>query len=93
MMIDENTKKASQRRLRLIKGQIEGIERMIGNEKYCIEIINQVTAVRNALEKVSLMLMKRHIESCLVDSIETGDERRKEQRINELMETVFKFVT
>lgn len=92
-MLDENTKKVSHRRLRLIKGQIEGIERMIENEKYCIDIINQLNAVRNALEKVSLMIMKRHIESCLVDSIETGDERRKEKRIKELMETVYKFVT
>lgn len=92
-MIDENTKRASQRRLKLIKGQIEGIERMILDEKYCIDIINQVTAVRNALEKVSLLLMKRHIESCVADSITADDSKRKDRRINELMETVYKFVT
>jgi DNA-binding FrmR family transcriptional regulator len=92
-MIDENTKMASQRRLKLIKGQIEGIERMIASEKYCIDIINQLAAVRNALEKVSLMIMKRHIESCLVESIELGDKTKKDQKIDELMETVYKFVT
>ncbi|MFQ5605491.1 MAG: metal-sensitive transcriptional regulator [bacterium] len=92
-MIDEKTKQASSRRLKLIKGQIEGIERMITHEKYCIDIINQLSAVRNALEKVSLMIMKRHIESCLVESIELGDETKKNQKIEELMQTVYKFVT
>ncbi|MFQ5706327.1 MAG: metal-sensitive transcriptional regulator [bacterium] len=92
-MVDEKTKRDSSRRLRLIKGQIEGVERMIQNEKYCIDIINQLSAVRNALEKVSLMIMKRHIESCVAESIQLGDERQKEQKINELMETVYKFVT
>ncbi len=92
-MIDEKTKMASQRRLKLIKGQIEGIDRMIADEKYCIDIINQLAAVRNALEKVSLMIMKRHIESCLVESIELGDKTKKDQKIDELMETVYKFVT
>ncbi len=92
-MIDEKTKRAAERRLRLIKGQLEGVERMIENEKYCIDIINQLWAVRNALEKVSVLIMKRHIESCVAESIQTGDERKKEQKINELMETVYKFVT
>ena len=92
-MIDEQTKKAATRRLKLIRGQIDGIERMVDQEKYCIDIINQITAVRNALEKVSLLVMKRHIESCVADSIEIGDVKKKNQKIDELMETLYKFVT
>ena len=92
-MIDDQTKRATTRRLKLIRGQLDGIERMITQEKYCIDIINQITAVRNALEKVSLLVMKRHIESCVADSIEVGDERKKNQKIDELMETLYKFVT
>jgi len=92
-LIDDQTKRATTRRLKLIRGQLDGIERMITQEKYCIDIINQITAVRNALEKVSLLVMKRHIESCVADSIEVGDERKKNQKIDELMETLYKFVT
>ena len=92
-MIDDQTKKSTTRRLKLIRGQLDGIERMIDQEKYCIDIINQITAVRNALEKVSLLVMKRHIESCVADSIEVGDEKKKAQKIDELMETLYKFVT
>ncbi len=92
-MVDEKTKREAGRRLRLIQGQIRGVERMIEGEKYCIDIINQLSAVRNALEKVSLLIMKRHIESCVAESIEEGDEKRKQQKIDELMETVYKFVT
>jgi len=92
-LIDDQTKKSTTRRLKLIRGQLDGIERMIDQEKYCIDIINQITAVRNALEKVSLLVMKSHIESCVADSIEVGDEKKKAQKIDELMETLYKFVT
>ena len=92
-MLDEDTKTQSLRRLKLAKGQLEGVERMIENEKYCIDIINQLSAVRNALEKVSLILMKQHISTCLVDSVRGGDEERQEKKLDELMETVYKFIT
>lgn len=92
-MINQETKHAASRRLKLIKGQIAGIERMIENEKYCIDIINQLSAVRNALEKVSLLIMKRHIESCIVSSAEADDTKQLDKKMDELMQTLYKFVT
>lgn len=92
-MINEETKKDTTRRLKLIKGQIAGIERMIDEEKYCIDIINQLSAVRNALEKVSLIIMKRHIESCIISGAETNDHKKQEQKMDELMQTLYKFIT
>ena len=92
-MINEETKKAASRRLSLIKGQIAGIERMIDEQKYCIDIINQLSAVRNALEKVSLIIMKRHIESCIISGAETTDGKKQEQKMDELMQTLYKFIT
>lgn len=92
-MIDEKTKNDAERRLKLIRGQLDGIHRMVEQEKYCIDIINQITAARNALEKVSLLVMKRHIESCVAESIKVGDVTKKEQKIDELMATLYKFVT
>ena len=88
-MIDDQVQKDTLRRLRKIEGQVKGIQRMVEQRKYCIDIINQITAVRRALEGVSLGVMKRHIESCVTEAIK---QDRPRQKIEELMETIYKFV-
>lgn len=62
-MINEETKKDVLPRLKKIEGQIKGIHKMVEKERYCIDIINQVTAAQRALDQVSLRVMRRHIES------------------------------
>ncbi len=88
-MINEETKKDVLPRLRKIEGQIKGIQGMIEKERYCIDIINQVTAAQRALDQVSLRVMRRHIESCVTDAVKAdgGDPI-----IGELMETIYKFI-
>ncbi|MEE8423746.1 MAG: metal-sensitive transcriptional regulator [Thermodesulfobacteriota bacterium] len=88
-MINEEVKEQSVKRLKRIEGQVKGIQRMIENEKYCIDIVNQVNAVRRALDQVALMVMKRHVESCVAEAIKVGNHTKK---IDELMETINKFV-
>ncbi len=88
-MINEEVKKQAVKRLKRIEGQVKGIQRMIENEKYCIDIVNQVNAVRRALDQVALMVMKRHVESCVAEAIKVGNHTKK---IDELMETINKFV-
>ena len=88
-MINEKVKDETLLRLRKIEGQIKGVQKMIEEEKYCIDILNQITAVRRALEGVGLIVMKRHIESCVAESIrrdKSGD------KVKELMETIDRFV-
>lgn len=87
-MINEIVKKDALNRLRKIEGQIRGIGKMVENEKYCIDIINQITAAEKALGGVSKIIMKRHVESCVTHAIEKGQGQEK---INELIETVFKY--
>ena len=87
-MINEKAKKASLVRLKKIEGQIRGIARMVENEKYCIDIVNQITAAEKALHGVARIIMKRHVESCVTDAIQKGQGQAK---IDELIETVFKF--
>ena len=87
-MINEAVKKDSLVRLKKIEGQIRGIARMVENEKYCIDIINQITAAENALNVVSKNVMKRHVESCVKEAILKGEGQAK---INELIETVYKY--
>jgi len=76
-------------RLRRIEGQIRGITRMVEERRYCIDIIQQLTAARKALDQVSLNIMKGHINTCVSDSIRRQDGAGK---INELMDTINRFV-
>ena len=76
-------------RLRRIEGQIRGITRMVEDGRYCIDIIQQLTAARKALDQVSLKIMNGHINSCVSDAIRHQDGAKK---INELMQTINRFV-
>ena len=88
-MVNKETKEAVIARLKKIEGQIRGIQRMTDSEKYCIDIINQINAARRALDQTALIIMKRHLESCVVDSIKT---KGGEEKINELIESVNRFI-
>lgn len=88
-MIDEATKEKVLPRLKKIEGQIRGIAKMVDEEVYCIDVINQVTAVRRALESTALILMKCHMESCLSEAIRA---KRGTGSINELLSSINHFV-
>ncbi len=86
-MINEEVKNGALLRLKKIEGQIRGIMKMVENEKYCIDIINQITAAEKALEGVSKIIMKRHVESCVATAISMG---KGGEAIDELVETIYK---
>ena len=75
-------------RLRRIEGQIRGITRMIDEGRYCIDIIQQLTAARKALDQVSLKVMSGHINGCVSAAIRQQDGA---QKIDELMQTIHRF--
>ena len=76
-------------RLRRIEGQVRGITRMVEGQRYCIEIIQQLTAARKALDQVSLKIMRGHIDSCVSTAIREQDGAKK---VTELMATIHRFV-
>jgi DNA-binding FrmR family transcriptional regulator len=84
-MMDAETKRQALGRLRRIAGQIQGVQRMVEEEKYCVDVLLQISAVGGALEQVSKILMTRHIESCVQDSLRAGSERERSQKIDELV--------
>ncbi len=88
-MINQETKQDVLPRLKKIEGQIRGIHKMIEKERYCIDIINQVTAAQRALDQVSLKIMQRHIESCVTDAIKSDESGPV---VGELMDTIYKFI-
>ncbi len=86
-MINETVKKDSLSRLKKIEGQVRGIMKMVEEEKYCIDIINQITAAEKALSGVARIVMKRHVESCVSNAIVQG---KGQMKIEELINAVFK---
>ncbi len=74
-------------RMRKIEGQAKGIQRMIEEDRYCIDIAQQLTALSAAADEVSLLILESHIEGCVADAIR---EQHGEGHIKELMETIRK---
>jgi CsoR family transcriptional regulator, copper-sensing transcriptional repressor len=71
-------------RLRRIEGQVGGLQRMVEDDRYCIDVLTQISAVQAALDKVALGLMDEHARHCVVG----GPESKKEERADELMAAV-----
>ena len=69
-------------RLRKIEGQVRGLQRMVGNETYCIDVLTQISAATKALESVALALLEDHLSHCVADAVAEGgdiaDEKVKE---------------
>ncbi|HEV2056173.1 MAG TPA: metal-sensitive transcriptional regulator [Methylomirabilota bacterium] len=90
-MIDDETKVKALGRLRRIEGQVQGIQRMVEEEKYCVDILLQLTAVEGAVEQVQRLLLGRHIESCVADAIRSGSTRDRQKKVDELLEVFSRF--
>lgn len=73
-------------RLARIEGQIRGIARMVENERYCIDILTQMQAVKSALRKVEEEVLKDHAAHCVAHAIESGDAREQTKKFSELVE-------
>lgn len=78
-------------RLRKIAGQVRGLERMIEDDQYCIDILTQVASVRSALDSLGLVVLQQHIEGCVRDSLRAGD-RSSTAKVDELIATVNRFI-
>lgn len=74
--------------LRKIEGQIRGIERMIEDKRYCVDIITQMHSIIGALYSVESKIFKKHIESCVVDALEGKSEVEKLKKIEEVVDLV-----
>ena len=88
--IKEGDKEKLQNRLRRIEGQVRGIQRMVDEEAYCVDILTQIRSVVSASEKVATILLKDHFEHCVRQSIEKGEGA--DERIEELTAAVERFL-
>jgi CsoR family transcriptional regulator, copper-sensing transcriptional repressor len=84
-------KAALKKRLHRIEGQVRGIERMVDDDRYCIDILTQISAVSTALESVAVNLLDDHVRHCVADALRSGDEQDAEAKTGELLEAVRRF--
>ena len=75
-------------RLRRIEGQVRGLTRMVEGDRYCIDIITQISAVRAALRRVEEDILREHVAHCVEHAIASGDADDQRQKIAELMEVL-----
>jgi DNA-binding FrmR family transcriptional regulator len=81
-------KKDLQDRLRRIEGQVRGIQRMVDQDQYCIDILTQLNSVTAALRAVGMGLLDEHVRHCVKDSIDQGDS---DEKVEELLAAVARF--
>ncbi len=73
-------------RLTRIEGQVRGVARMVEEDRYCIDILHQIQAVKAALKKVEEQVLKDHAAHCVAHAIKSGDAKDQSQKFNELVE-------
>jgi DNA-binding FrmR family transcriptional regulator len=84
-------KKKIANRLHRIEGQVRGLERMVEDDRYCIDILTQVSAVKTALDSLALELLENHVTHCVSDAIRSGDRDDADAKATELMQAVQRF--
>jgi DNA-binding FrmR family transcriptional regulator len=86
----EKTKGAGRSRLNRIEGQVRGIARMIDEDRYCIDVLTQVQAVRAALRKVEDEILRDHVQHCVHGAIESGSRDAQIEKVDELLRVLEK---
>ncbi|RDY29124.1 transcriptional regulator [Romboutsia weinsteinii] len=90
-MSEVNDKEALIKRLKRIEGQVKGIQNMVEEERYCVDILVQISAIRSAINKVGTLILDNHVKGCVMSSIKNDDSEQAEETINELINTINKF--
>lgn len=86
--MDEKIKAACLQRLSKVEGQVRGIARMVEEDRYCIEIVHQITAAQAALRKVEEELLRNHVGHCIERAIASGDAEEQRRKIAELVDAL-----
>lgn len=82
-------KKDVTNRLKSVEGHVRGIQRMVDDDVYCMDILKQIKAVQQALERVSALTLENHLNTCVTTAVRSADEEEKDRVFDEIMD-VFK---
>jgi len=86
--MNEKVKKAQRARLGRIEGQVRGVARMVEEDRYCIDIVTQISAVRAALRRAEEEILRDHVAHCVENAIVSGNRAEQRRKITELMDVV-----
>ena len=84
-------KEALVKRLHRIEGQVRGIERMVEEDRYCIDILTQIAAVNTALESLAFKMLDEHVRHCVAGALASGDQQDAQTKTEELLKAVQRF--
>jgi CsoR family transcriptional regulator, copper-sensing transcriptional repressor len=83
--------RAIDNRLRRIEGQVRGLQRMVADDAYCVDILTQISAVQTALEQVAVRVLDGHVRHCVADAVSGDDPAEADAKLDELMAAVTRF--
>jgi DNA-binding FrmR family transcriptional regulator len=86
--MDEKTKISTLKRLGRIEGQVRGLSRMVDEDRYCIDVVTQISAVRAALRRVEEEVLREHVAHCVEHAIASGDSRQQREKVAELFDVL-----
>jgi DNA-binding FrmR family transcriptional regulator len=89
--MDARTREQASARLRRIAGQVAGIQRMLDEERYCVDVLLQVAAARAALDHVGKLVLGEHVRTCVSQALESGRPKERRQKVEELIEVFSRF--
>ena len=87
-ILHHDTKSSCLKRLNRIEGQVRGLSRMVDEDRYCIEVITQISAVRAALRRVEEEILKDHVGHCVEHAIRSGDADEQRRKVAELIDVL-----
>ena len=91
MALKEDVRTRVLARLKRISGQVAGIQRMVEEDRYCVDVLLQVAAAEAALDKVGHLVLASHVETCVTSALESGMPRERKKKMDELLDVFSKF--
>jgi len=86
--MNKNSKASTLKRLKRIEGQVRGLARMVEEDRYCIDIVTQIGAVRAALRRAEEEILRDHVAHCVAHAITSGDKADQRRKVAELMDVM-----
>jgi DNA-binding FrmR family transcriptional regulator len=90
-MMNDATKQQVLARIHRIAGQLEGIARMVEEDRYCVDILLQIASAQAALGQAGKVLLRAHVETCVADAMATGKPAERKRKVDELMEVFARY--
>ena len=90
--VDPALKSRASTQLKRIEGQVRGVRTMVDEERYCADVLIQLSAIQESLRSVARLLLRNHLQHCAADAIRSSDAERRERMYDELTDLFFKHI-